>query len=335
MVSLSRIAEVSGGEILGDSGFEIAQLHSLESAAPDSLTFCVDPLKNPYFSSSKAGAMIIAPQYADLFPGHKILSKNPYLAYAKVSALFKKKPGSLPYIHPSAIISASAVLGDNVFIGPLSCIEKNTNIGEGAVIGSGVYIGSDVVVGKQTEISSGVVIQDRCVIGERCVISPGVVIGSDGFGYAANGQQWQKIEQLGIVIIGDDVDIGANTTIDRGSIGNTSIASGVKLDNQIQIAHNVQIGENTVVAACVGIAGSAKIGKRCRIAGKASILGHLEIVDDVTILVDSLVVRSISQAGEYGSMLPSQPIGQWRKNVAVLRRLEKLAKKVSALRGHK
>jgi len=330
MVTLSRIAQVTGGTVRGEPDFEITSLQSLERATADSISFCVNPLKDSRFSTSRAGAMILAPQYAEMFNGHSILVADPYLGYAKSSSLFQSVNAySHSGVHPSALISGSARLGENVSIGAFSSIAEGVRIGSGVFIGNNVHVGYNAQIGSDTILENQVVVGEGCKIGSRCSLSPGVVVGSSGFGYAPDGDRWQKIEQLGSVIVGDNVDIGANTTIDRGALGNTLIQSGVKIDNLVQIAHNVEIGENTVIAGCVGIAGSAKIGKRCKIAGRAAILGHLEIVDDVTILVNSMVTKSILEQGEYGSMIPVQRIQEWKKNVAVLHRLDKLARKVS------
>jgi len=293
MVTLSRIAQVTGGTVRGEPDFEITSLQSLERATADSISFCVNPLKDSRFSTSRAGAMILAPQYAEMFNGHSILVADPYLGYAKSSSLFQSVNAySHSGVHPSALISGSARLGENVSIGAFSSIAEGVRIGSGVFIGNNVHVGYNAQIGSDTILENQVVVGEGCKIGSRCSLSPGVVI-------------------------------------DRGALGNTLIQSGVKIDNLVQIAHNVEIGENTVIAGCVGIAGSAKIGKRCKIAGRAAILGHLEIVDDVTILVNSMVTKSILEQGEYGSMIPVQRIQEWKKNVAVLHRLDKLARKVS------
>ena len=330
MVSLSKIAEVTGGIVRGKPDFEIKSLQSLELATADAISFCLNPLKDSRFSTFRAGAMILAPQYAEMFNGHSILVADPYLGYAKCSSLFQSvNVHSYSGMHPSAVLSGSATLGEDVSIGAFSSISEGVQIGNRTTIGNNVHVGRNVEIGSDTILENQVVVSEGCKIGSRCKLSPGAVVGSSGFGYAPDGESWHRIEQLGLVVIGDDVDIGANTTIDRGALGNTIIQSGVKIDNLVQIAHNVEIGENTAIAGCVGIAGSAKIGKRCKIAGRAAILGHLEIVDDVTILVNSMVTKSILESGEYGSMIPVQRIQQWKKNVAVMHQLDKLARKVS------
>lgn len=331
MYTLLQIAEIVDGVVKGDDAFEVSSLKSLPNSGIDALSFCVDPAKNPALQDTNAGAVMLAPAYEDYFPGNKILVKDPYLAYARISSLFLDsrklhETESNQQCDSNSDVSHDAKLGENVVIGAFTTIGCQAEIANGTVIGNGVRIGNGVKIGSDCRIEDNVVISSRVVIGDRCYISPGAVVGSNGFGYAQDGEAWQRIEQLGRVLIGDNVDIGANTTIDRGALGDTIIGDGVKLDNQIQIAHNVEIGENTAIAGCVGIAGSAKIGKRCKIAGRAAILGHLNIADDVTILVNSTVTKSITQKGEYGSMIPVQTIAQWRKNLAIIRRLDKIFK---------
>ncbi len=327
MVSLHRIAKIVDGEIHGDGSFEVHSLMSLDRARSDSLTFCVDSKTN-HGGSTDAGAVLVSPRNAELFSINRIVVEDPYLAYAKVSGLFKS-PGQPAVIAPSARVSDTASMGERVSIGEFSVIGNGCTIGDDVIIGSGVHIGDSASVGAGTVVEHNTVIMDRCHLGMRCFVSPGVVIGSSGFGYAPAGESWQRIEQLGSVLIGDDVDIGANTTIDRGALDNTVIENGVKLDNLIQVAHNVRIGEHTAIAGCSGIAGSTVIGKRCKIGGRAAILGHLSICDDVTLLVNSLVTSSITSPGEYASMIPVQPSGQWRKNLAILRRLGRPGEKAA------
>ena len=330
MVALSRVADVVHGVVIGDVGYEVDSIASLEQATDKSLSFFSDSkLKNLLYNCS-AGALLIAKNNADLFPGNKVIVEDPYLAYAQVTKLFKtkSKPRDQP-IDPSALVSETASLHGSVIVGQLTTIANNVEIGKDVVIGSSVSIGSNVTIHEGTVIDDQVVIYAGCEIGSRCHISSGVVIGSSGFGYAPSADRWERIEQLGSVIIGDDADIGANTTIDRGALENTVIGNGVKLDNQIQIAHNVTIGENTIMAGCTAVAGSSHIGKRCKFGGRVSILGHIEIVDDVTVMANSLVSSHIKLPGEYASMVPVQPVKQWRKNLAIIRQLDKLARKIN------
>ena len=322
MISLEKIAEAVQGVIEGDAGFVVSSLRSLAAATPDSLSFFSESGSADHLQQTRAGALLISPEDSHRFTGNKIVVQDPYLAYATVSHMFLS-PLPSDGVHADAIIDAGAVLGDGVSVGPLSTIGAGAELGNGVAIGNGTHIAGGVRIGSNTVIEDGVVILGRASIGERCRISPGVVIGASGFGYAPVDGVWQRIEQLGSVSIGNDVDIGANTTIDRGALDDTVIGDGVKLDNQIQVAHNVHIGEHTIIAGCAGIAGSTRIGKRCRIGARGAIFGHLEIVDDVTIFANSTVSKSISTAGEYSSVIPVEPAPAWRRILARIKRLDK------------
>ncbi len=321
MITLATIAREVDGQLEGDPDFLVDALRGIDTACSSSLTFYTGRSGHQNKSQTEAGAVILKSEHSELFSTNRIIVDDPYLAYARVSGLFVQKNNRTGGISEHALVSEHAAIADGVCIGPFSVI------GDKAVIQHGVKIGSGVSIGDETVINTGTMIEDRVVmmgsveIGRDCVISSGAVIGSCGFGYARDGNNWQRIEQLGGVRIGDRVDVGANTTIDRGSLDDTVIEDGVKLDNQIQIAHNVKIGKNTAIAGCVGIAGSACIGANCRIGGRAAILGHLEIADNVVILANTLVSKSILEAGEYASMIPAQSSTVWRKNLAVLRRL--------------
>ena len=329
MIELRRIAELVDGTVLGDARHRVDSITSLEKATAGSITFFSDPKLKRHLLDCTAGAVLISPQNADLFPGNRVVVDDPYLAYARISGLFRapSRNHSRQETPLSAWVADTACVDDSARIGLFSTIDDRVKLAKGVVIGNSVHIGAGVVVEQDSQIEDQVVIQAGCRIGKRCHISAGAVIGASGFGYARSADQWQKIEQLGAVHIGDDVDVGANTTIDRGALDNTVIENGVKLDNQIQIAHNVCIGENTIMAGCCAVAGSARIGRRCKIAGRVSILGHLEIADDVTIMANSLVAKSIREAGgEYASMITAQPLTQWRKNLAIIRQLDKLVR---------
>lgn len=339
VIDLARIASVAGGRVDGDRAFRVIAISSLDTAARDALSFYADPRHESKLKVTAAGAVMLCVEHAALFAGHKVIVADPYLAYARVSALFVPPANPAHGVHPSAIIAASASVHARASIGAFSVIGENSRIGADAVIGSHVSVGDDCALGRDTTLAPGVRIGARTVIGARCRLASGVVIGAAGFGYVEDTDEnpnrgageWLRIEQLGGVLIGDDVDIGANTTIDRGAIDNTVIGNGVKLDNHIQIAHNVRVGDHTVMAGCVAIAGSAVIGRRCRLGGRASILGHLEIADDVRVNADSFVAGSLTKAGVYSSMIPVQPAARWRKTVAHIHRLEELAEKVKAL----
>ena len=332
VIDLGRIAEVTGGRVAGDGAFQVKSISSLENAAADSLAFYGDPQQASKLKATAAGAVMLRAEHAGLFVGHKVIVADPYLAFARASALFAPPATATPgRIHPSALISPGASIHADAAIGPYSVIGENARVAQGVIIGAQVSIGADCVLGPHTIISPGVHLHARTIVGARCNLSSGVVIGESGFGYAENHGEWVRIEQLGGVVIGDDVDIGANTTIDRGALDDTVIGNGVKLDNQIQIGHNVRVGEHTIMAACVAVAGSAVIGKRCQLGGRASILGHLEITDEVIVHADSFVAAPITEAGVYSAVMPAQPAAQWKKIVAHIHRLERLAQKVKTL----
>ncbi|NKB76015.1 MAG: UDP-3-O-(3-hydroxymyristoyl)glucosamine N-acyltransferase [Gammaproteobacteria bacterium] len=331
MLTLTEIAELVNGVVVGDENKVITDLASLKTAKQSSLSFYNDTKQAQLLFACQAGVVLLRKEHSTLYSGNKILVKDPYLAYAQVSQKFKDISCESRGIHEKALISHNAAVHPTASVGAYSIVDQGVQIAEGVRLGTNVRIGANSVVGANTVIEDNVVIYARSSIGERCCISSGAIIGASGFGYAPNSQKWEKIEQLGAVKIGNDVDIGANTTIDRGTLDDTIIGNGVKLDNQIQIAHNVQIGDNTIMAGCVAVAGSARIGQRCCFGGRVSVLGHLEIVDDVTVYSNGFVCNSIRQKGEYASMIPVQKVSVWRRTVANINRLEYLAKKIKAL----
>ncbi len=328
MIELGRIAEVVDGVVLGDSKHRVDSVKSLEKATDRSITFFSNPKLKRHLSVCTAGAVLISPQHADLFSGNRVVVTDPYLAYARISGLFKPaRSRNMQKVDSSTWVAETASIDNSVVIGKCSTIDDQVKLAKGVVVGNCVNIGAGVVIEQESVIEDQVVIQAGCRVGKRCHISSGAVIGASGFGYAPSADRWEKIEQLGAVRIGDDVDVGANTTIDRGTLEYTIIENGVKLDNQIQIAHNASVGENTIMAGCCAVAGSTRIGRRCKIGGRVSILGHLEIADDVTIMANSMVAKSIRDAGEYASMITVQPVKQWRKNLAIIRQLDKLMRR--------
>lgn len=314
---LGSIVEALGGELHGDAGFVIEGLAPLESAGPDQISFLSHPKYKNQLAVSKAACVIVSPQMrADaLTRGACIVSDQPYLYFARLTQLWKKTLARpmRSMIHPSAVIDSEAVIHPTARIGPLCVIER------------GVRIGAD------TELKSRVTVGEECVIGERCLLHPGVVIGADGFGFAPNAGAWEKIEQLGAVHIGNDVEIGANTCIDRGAMSDTVIEDGVKLDNLIQIGHNVRVGRHTAMAGCAGVAGSATIGAHCTIGGGAIVLGHLALADGVNISAATVVTRSIRQPGHYTGMFPIDDNATWEKNAASLKQLHSLRERIRAL----
>jgi len=315
---LGYIVERLGGELHGDPQLDIEALAPLESAGPAELSFLSNPRYQAQLIGSRAGCVVVAPALREVAQarGACIVTTDPYLYFARLTQLWRQtqlpRPTG-PRIHPSAVIDAQAHIDETAVIGPLCVIERGVRIGAHTVLKSRVTVG------------------ENCVIGQRCILHPGVVIGADGFGFARDGQQWVKIEQLGAVRIGNDVEIGANTCIDRGALSDTVIEDGVKLDNLIQIGHNVRVGRNTAMAGCVGVAGSATIGANCTIGGSAGVLGHLTIADNVHVSSFSLVTRSIHKPGHYTGVFPLDDNATWEKNAAALKQLAALRERVRAL----
>jgi UDP-3-O-[3-hydroxymyristoyl] glucosamine N-acyltransferase len=316
-LQLGEIIAALGGQLHGDPTLRIDGLAPLESADATHLSFLSNPRYRQQLDASRAGCVIVAPALREqaLARGACIVADDPYLYFARVTQLWKRvhaRPEG-PAIHPSAVVDPDVVLGAGVRIGPHCVVERGARIGDGTVLKARVTVSED------------------CVIGARCVLHPGVVIGADGFGWAPNAGAWEKIEQLGAVRIGDDVDIGANTCIDRGALADTVIEDGVKLDNLIQVGHNCRIGKHTAIAGCVGIAGSATIGAHCTIGGAAMILGHLTIADGVNISSGSFVSRSILKPGLYTGIFPIDDNASWEKNAATLKQLHTLRDRIKAL----
>lgn len=311
-----------GGELIGDSNILINSVASLESADKNSISFFNNLRYSDLLRTTKAAVVIINRESLSFRTGVSIVIDNPYLYFAKVSQLLNPSKSLKKEVHKSAIIHPSCKLGQDIYIGPNVVIDENVSIDDGVVIHAGSMIEFDSVIGKASVIHPHVVIKANTVIGKNCTLYAGCVIGSDGFGYAKDDSKWLAIPQIGRVILGDNVDIGSNSTIDRGALDDTIISSGVKIDNLVQIGHNCMIGENTIIAGCVGIAGSAKIGKNCAIGGAAMILGHLSISDDVTISPGSMITRSIKTSGTYTALMPFQDHEAWLKTAAKIRRLK-------------
>lgn len=330
-VTLGDLAERHGCALRGDPAIRVSRVATLEDAAPDAISFLANPNYKRFLSETRAAAVILSPADADLCRVAALVTDNPYLAYARVATELNPPTGFTPGVSRDATIESGVSIAATAYVGPASVIDQDAVVGDGSSIGPGCVIGRDVVIGRDCVLVSGVTLCRGVQIGDRVVIHPGVVIGADGFGIAKDGDAWVKVPQLGAVRIGDDVEIGANTTIDRGAIGDTIVGSGVKLDNQIQIGHNVYIGEHTVIAGCVGVSGSTKIGRRCMIAGATGIAGHLEIADDVVLLAASVVLSSIPEAGVYGSTLMHDEARRWRRNATRFRQLDEMAKNIRML----
>lgn len=316
-LQLGAIVDALGGELHGDAALSIERLAPLQNAQPDALSFLSHPKYQQELAASKAACVIVSPamREAAAARGAYIVTPDPYLYFARLTQLWKSHHArpEADRIHPSAVIHPEAQVDATARIGALCVVERGARIGAGTVLKSRVTVSED------------------CVIGERCLLHPGVVIGADGFGLAPHEGRWVKIEQLGAVRIGSDVEIGANTCIDRGALDDTVIEDGVKLDNLIQIGHNVRVGRNTAMAGCVGVAGSAKIGAGCTFGGGAIVLGHLTVADGVHVSAATVVTRSIHKTGQYTGMFPIDDNANWEKNAATLKQLHSLRERLKAL----
>lgn len=329
--TLAEIVQRFGGRLVGDANVRISQIATLENAGPHHLTFLTHGKYRSMLARTRAGAVIVAPDAAEATTLPRIVADNPYAYFARVLTFLNPPLETVPGIHASAVIEASAKLAPSASIGPFAYIGKNARIGEYAVIGAGCVIGDEVSVGAHALFYPRVTVYHGCRIGDRVIFHSGAVIGADGFGIAMDEGRWLKIPQTGRVVIGNDVEIGANTTVDRGALDDTVIEDGVKLDNQIQVGHNVRIGAHTAIAGCVGIAGSAIIGRYCKIGGGAIVLGHLHIADHVDISAGTMITKSIDKAGTYTAAYPFSSHREWLRNSVHLRRLDQLAETVGRL----
>ena len=323
--TLGQLAAQFGCELVGDPGVVVNRVGTLANAAPDAVTFLANSLYREQLKSTRAAAVILAPRDRDGCPVASLVHAEPYLAYARIAAALHAPQAAVAGVHTSAVVAASARVAASAQIDAQAVVGSDCTIGDLAQVGAGSVLGANVVIGKATRIGPRVTVLDGVRIGARCIVHPGAVIGADGFGFAPDRGTWHKIPQVGSVVIGDDVEIGANTTIDRGAIEDTVIEDGVKLDNLVQIAHNVRIGAHTIMAAMSGVAGSTKVGKRCMIGGGVVMTNSLTICDDVMITFRSVVTRSIDEPGMYSGHLPAEQAALWRKNAARFRKLDALA----------
>ena len=327
--SLADIAARLGGDVLGDAQTRIHQVATLASAGEGEIGFLANLKYRGQLQTTRASAVIVSPEFADALSLPRIVCKNPYAYYARLATLLNPATATKPGIHPSATcasnVPASASIGGHVSIG------EGVELGEGVVIHPGCAIGDGVVIGDGCTLYSNVIIYAGCRVGQRSILHSGAVIGADGFGFAPDQGQWVKIPQIGRVIIGNDVEIGANTTIDRGALDDTQIGDGCKIDNQIQIGHNCVIGKHCVIAACAAIAGSATLQDNVIVGGAAMIAGHVTIASGAVISGGSLVMKSITKPGQYTSVFPLEEHSHWLHNAAQIRHLAKLAERVSKL----
>ena len=331
MRTLGQLAEHVGGRVHGEADCQINGVATLQNAKAGDISFLANPRYTRFLASTAASAVIVGDDYRDACPANALVVADPYLSYAQIATLLNP-PAVMPQgCHPTAVVAEGSSVDSSAWIGPHSVIEEDVEIGAGVMVGPGCVIGYGSRIGAGSRLVANVTVCHGSRLGKRVVLHPGVVIGSDGFGLANDGGNWVKVPQLGGVIIGDDVDIGANTTVDRGALDDTIIEHGVKLDNQIQVAHNVYIGAHTAIAGCTGIAGSARIGARCTIGGGVGIVGHTEISDDVHITGMSFVAHSIRKPGVYSSGTPLEANREWRRNYARFHQLDDMARRLRRL----
>ena len=329
--TLAQLAETLGAELRGDAQKVIYGLATLQDATEEQLSFLSNPHYRKLLEHTQAGALLLSATDAAEYSGDCLIVDDPYVAYAQLSHHFDRTPKQAAGIHPSAVVAESALIDSTASIGPGVVIDEHAVIGAGASIGAQCFISERSIVAEGGRLAPRVTLYHDVKIGKRVVIQSGAVIGGEGFGFAKHKGSWHKIAQIGGVTIGDDVEIGANTTIDRGALSDTLIGNDVKLDNQIQIAHNVQIGDHTAIAACVGISGSAKIGRHCMLAGGVGLVGHIDICDNVFITGMTMVTHSITEPGAYSSGTAMQPAADWKKSAVRFRQLDDLAKRVRTL----
>ena len=330
---LREIVDRFGGELIGDPGVRVTQVATLESAREADLTFVSQPRFLAQLARTRAAAVILGSDARDATRLPRIICDNPYAYFARVSGLLNPALRAKPGRHKTAVVDRAARVARSASIGAGAVIGKRAHIADHVEIGAGCFVGDETTIGEESRLHANVSVYHACRIGARCIVHAGAVIGADGFGIAREDGVWKKIPQIGRVIIGDDVEIGANTTIDRGALDDTVIADGVKLDNQIQIAHNVKIGAHTAIAACVGIAGSATIGAHCSLGGASMIYGHITIADNVNISAGTLIMKSLDKPGTYTGVYPFSSHQRWLRNAAHLRQLDELVKRVRDLEG--
>ena len=325
------LAQRFGLAVHGAGDTEVSGVATLAAAQAGQLAFLSNPRYRPQLAETRAGIVVLREADANGYAGTALIAKDPYVAYAKIAALFEPVSEAPVGIHASAVVDPTAQVDASASIGPHVVIGARSVVEAGATIGPGCVVGEDCVIGAGSRLIARVTLVKRVRLGARVTIHPGAVLGADGFGLAMEAGHWVNVPQLGGVVVGDDSDIGANTTIDRGALDDTVIGGDVRLDNLIQIGHNVRIGAHTAIAGCVGIAGSTKIGSYCLLAGKVGVAGHLEICDKVVVHAMTMVSASITEPGEYSAGIPAQPTREWRKNAVRIRQLDSLARRVTAL----
>lgn len=328
---LDALAEALGVDFVGDGSLILDRVAPLESAVPGALSFLANTAYRKHLRSTAASAVILRPEWVADCPCGVLVADNPYLLYAKAAGLLFPEPPVAAGVHPSAVVADGVDLAPTAHVGPMAVIEEGACVGAGAVIGPGCVIGRGCRIGADCRLQAHVTLGQGVTLGERVVVKPGAVIGADGFGFANDQGRWVKVPQLGSVRIGNDVEIGANTCIDRGTARDTVISDGVKLDNQIQVGHNVEIGDHTAAAAHVGISGSTRIGRYCTLAGASGYVGHIELADHVHCTGMAMVTRSLKEPGVYSSGIPAEPNRQWLRNSVHFRHLDELVQRIKGL----
>ncbi|WP_444985220.1 UDP-3-O-(3-hydroxymyristoyl)glucosamine N-acyltransferase [Halomonas mongoliensis] len=330
--TLGELAERLGARLAGDAGRQIVGLATLKEAGPDRVAFLANRAYLKDLADTRAAAVLLHPQHGDACPVARLELDNPYLGYAALSRLFDPLAGREPAgVHSSAVVDPSASLGARVEVGPCAVIEAGVTLGDDVIIGPGSVVGADSVIGAGSRLHANATVCHGVVVGARAILHSGCVIGGDGFGFAHDGAGWHKIAQLGGVVLGDDVEVGSCSSIDRGALGDTIIGNDVKIDSQVQIAHNVQIGDHSALAGCVGIAGSTRVGKHCMLGGGVGLSGHLTLCDGVQVTGMSLVTNSITEPGVYSSGTGAMKNAQWRKNAVRFKQLDDIAKRLVRL----
>jgi UDP-3-O-[3-hydroxymyristoyl] glucosamine N-acyltransferase len=329
--SLGELAAEFGCELVGDPATPVSRVATLTNAAPDCLSFLANKAYREQLSATTAGAVVLQPDDAELCPVPALIHANPYLVYARIAATLHPEPAIEPGVHAAAFVDSEARVDPGAQVSPNATLQAGAIVAAGAFIGPGAVVGPGCRVGRDTRLLANSTLVQDVVIGERCIVHPGAVIGADGFGNAMGESGWVKVPQVGGVRIGNDVEIGSNSTIDRGAIDDTVIEDGVRIDNLVQIAHNVRVGAHTAMAAFTGISGSTVIGKRCMLAGQAGIVGHITICDDVVVGGATMISKDIHEPGFYTGSFPAEKDREWKRKVARFRRLGDLQDRVKAL----
>lgn len=331
MLTLGELAERLGATVTGDENRVVTGLATLASAGPEQLSFLANRRYLPQLRDTRAAAVILHPDLAEQCPVATLQATDPYLLFARATALFVELPGAEPGVHASAVVAAGAQVHPTASIGPLAVVEAGARVDAGVVVGSHCHVGAGCRIGENSRLYPGVVLYHNVRIGKRCTLHSHAVLGADGFGFAPVAGGWEKIHQLGGVTLGDDVEVGACTTIDRGALEDTVVEDGAIIDNLVQIAHNCHIGKNTAIAGCTGLAGSTIIGANCTLAGGVGVVGHVEICDNVHVTGMTMVTKSITEPGSYSSGTPMSETRDWKRNAVRFAQLDRIQKRLAAL----